>query len=140
MADERNGAMTDDELAALWATPASLTQLTATTGLSRGALVGRAFRLRQAGDLRFAEKVRPAPQTPRPPSVAKPIVVKPRFLEDLDWNACRFPVGEVNGRHTFCGRPALSRKPYCEACTERLTASRSSISRPFLPRAPGPPR
>ena len=52
--------MTDDELAQLWATGASAREISRLSGMSRGAILGRARRRRKAGDLRFPAR----PQAP----------------------------------------------------------------------------
>lgn len=52
--------MTDDELAQLWVTGASAREISRLSGMSRGAILGRARRRRKAGDLRFPAR----PQAP----------------------------------------------------------------------------
>jgi hypothetical protein len=77
----------DDQLAELWAAGASFTDMALKLGESRNVIAGRIDRARAAGDSRFGPRA--APQTARPPLVAKP---RPRLLMDLDWNSCRWPV------------------------------------------------
>jgi hypothetical protein len=120
-----------DRLARLWAAGATLAQIERSTGMSRGVAIGRIHRARKAGDPRFRPRLKapkpkpkvrrlkppgeevgnrhrvpaPAPPPPEPP--------RPQLLVDLELR--RWPVGERDGKHTFCGRPAIDRSPYCAA-------------------------
>lgn len=118
----------DDQLAQMWAAGATLSEIERSTGVTRGAAIGRICRARKAGDPRFQLR----PPKPKPPAKARvlkpigeavgnsraspppPAPLEPRLLVDLDWRDCRWPVGrDADGRHTFCGQPQVPGRPYC---------------------------
>ena len=120
-----------DQLAELWAAGASFTDMGLKLGESRGVIAGRIDRLRKAGDLRFKPR-EPLPGEPPPkpqrrvvkpadehvgnarPLSLPPEPPRPRTIEHLEPNECRWPVGRAStGRHLLCGRKT-NRYPYCD--------------------------
>jgi hypothetical protein len=118
----------DDQLAQLWAAGASFTDMGLRLGESRNVIAGRIDRLRKAGDLRFKPReTKPGEPPPKPqrrpadehvgnarPLSLSPEPPRPRTIEHLEPNECRWPVGQAStGRHLLCGRKTL-RHPYCD--------------------------
>jgi hypothetical protein len=123
--------MSLDELTQLWTAGATFADMGLKLSESCGVIAGRIDRARRAGDPRFqprppkpnaAPKVRQvkpvgeavgnARPSPPPPS-------RPRTVEYLEIDECRWPVGQTAaGRTTFCGRKALQ-YPYCTSCSAK---------------------
>jgi GcrA cell cycle regulator len=144
----------DDDLAKLWADGATLSEIERSTGITRGVAIGHIYRARKAGDPRFQPRPpRPPPVKARvlkseplpsrspsylemtgplpssrdsPPPPPRPPPLEPRLLIDLDWQDCRWPVGQApDGRHLMCGMPQVPGRPYCE-CHCRAVRSEST--------------
>jgi GcrA cell cycle regulator len=102
-----------DELRKLWSEPHTASQIGRMLGVSKNAVIGKAYRLglppkrgeRQRGPALVA--VSPQISTPR---------------------SCAWPIGDpaTSGFH-FCGAPVLAGKPYCGAhCSVAYTYYRKS--------------
>ena len=95
--------VTLDELAQLWAEDRSVAAISAALNTTKGKVIGAVWRARKAGDERFAprpkaakaRKLKPPGETignsrPLPPPPAPP---RPRTIEWLSADECRWPVG-----------------------------------------------
>jgi GcrA cell cycle regulator len=52
------------------------------------------------------------PPAPPPPLVID-VIPEGLTILDVGRGQCRWPVGEVEGRHLFCGEPVIERRRYC---------------------------
>lgn len=97
---ERTGA-----LIAFWNDGLTAREIGDRLGVSKNAVIGKAFRLE------LAKRRTPAPPTPEDPTVIHLAGLKPGM--------CRWPLGETDGAgFHFCGEVAAHGKPYCPAhCT-----------------------
>jgi hypothetical protein len=130
--------MTDDQLAALWQSGSTLTEIGRMAGKGRGSVGGRIFRLRRGGDQRFSPRAsgpKPKPTEPRAvkpnlrpapkPIVVAMLVAEPIIVEavpaggvtllELTPSSCRFPTRELAPRTLlYCGRQvAAPSSPWC---------------------------
>ena len=145
--------MTDDQLAELWSSGASLTDIGVKLGKSRSVIAGRIARARARGDLRFAPrppKPKAAPQIRRLKPAGEEVgnrrrvpdapAPQPATLVELQAGRCKFPVSDPPPGHgvemLFCAAPvAQFGANYCEL--HELVARVSSSASSFSPRAPG---
>lgn len=122
-----------DELASLWASGLSASQIGARLGMTRNAVLGRVHRLK-LGKRRdaYAPKKQRVPGLRRAPAKKRPglVVVRPSIFDfvgpfqPLDWcvnpvgmvdlgrDHCRWPAGEPN-QMQFCGESKLDGYVYC---------------------------
>jgi GcrA cell cycle regulator len=114
-----------------WAEGISASLIADEFGLTREAVLGKAWRLRQQGkvlaprdrDLPLFQKPRGRPpRTPRvqPLQVAapapEPVVFTPSnpvTIIDLELSHCRWPVSGEKEATFYCGEKAMYRRPYC---------------------------
>ncbi|MDP6172868.1 MAG: GcrA family cell cycle regulator [Rhodospirillales bacterium] len=88
------------ELSKLWASGLSASEIGRRLGITKNSVIGKARRLDLA--------MRRQPSVPRKPKVVT--------LERLTSTMCSWPDGEPGKpEFRFCGAPAVSGKPYCEA-------------------------
>jgi hypothetical protein len=135
----RHAVSLNDQLAKLWAAGQTLSEIEQATGLNRGVVAGRIHRARRHGDPRFQPRpppvkacvLKPVDKPPPPRSrftSAGKTPPEPRLLVDLGPKDCKWPVGEAaDGRHLFCGLPAL-RAPYCERHCRAVRSESTSPS------------
>jgi hypothetical protein len=124
------------EIALLWP-DLSQREIARRLNLKAGTVSGLVARARAHGDRRFSSRPDPTPKVRvvKPAGeevgnrrrVPPPAPPKPRLLIDLGGADCRWPVGEVNGRHVFS---ASLRRAAARIVSSIMTLLRGSALRP----------
>lgn len=97
-------------LKSLWAEGLTTGEIGKRLGVSKNAVVGKAHRLGLKGRPSPIKRSGKAAKAEAPPKQPDPVP----SLVDLAAHTCRWPIGDPReaGFH-FCGKPALTGKPYC---------------------------
>ncbi|MGN6747646.1 MAG: GcrA family cell cycle regulator [Xanthobacteraceae bacterium] len=129
------------ELKALWSAGKTAAAIgRALGGISRCAVLGKIFRLRLAPPARGRSTPQPADKAPARRRAGKPqpapAKARRKTLLDLSNECCRWPYGELGGRHFFfCGAPGadvVRGMPYCAQHMRRAYIVPPSLVKPSL--------
>lgn len=97
-------------LKTLWGEGLTTGEIGKRLGVSKNAVVGKAHRLGLKGRPSPIKRTRKAAKPDKPEKPAEPA----KAVMELQGPTCRWPFGDPRepGFH-FCGKPALTGKPYC---------------------------
>ncbi|SOD96739.1 GcrA family cell cycle regulator [Caenispirillum bisanense] len=115
-------------LKSLWAEGLTTGEIGKQLGVSKNAVVGKAHRLGLKGRPSPIKRTKKPAKPEAPPKQVEP----PPSLVDLAAHTCRWPIGDPrDADFHFCGKPALTGKPYCgeHAAIAYVTSGSKSSSR-----------
>ena len=125
-----------EQLKELWEQGSIATEIAKVFGTSRCSILGKANRLkltpRKRGCSSGTERATPIYKPKEIPSSAIAEPENPTTLEDLEFNQCRYPLGERNDPPKFfCGRNRHKHYSYCAyhvyVATKRVESSRQKL-------------